>query len=114
MRLEHATSGEVTAVGKFQFHKGAIRTQHYHQLNFDLPDFNSIKVRLEHWVFGNSEPNINNFNSIKVRLELPLLLCCPQMLVFQFHKGAIRTICVMLREIFLANFNSIKVRLERS
>ena len=35
-------------------------------------------------------PNIN-FNSIKVQLEQQLLLHWHQLLVFQFHKGTIRT-----------------------
>ena len=76
----------------FQFHKGAIRTLSGHIPFFGLPNFNSIKVRLEqgYWTHNNHIFN-PNFNSIKVRLEP----CISQNLLFvggfQFHKGAIRT-----------------------
>ena len=98
---------------KFQFHKGTIRTQLLKWRVVLLPDFNSIKVRLEQnwcsllrwwWLYFNSikvrleliSRNISshistNFNSIKVRLERNKLLL-PLNIVL--------------------NFNSIKVRLE--
>ena len=53
--------------------------------------FNSIKVRLEHYSF------LNKWMEAK----------------FQFHKGAIRTLCLLLRYLIFPYFNSIKVRLER-
>ena len=34
-------------------------------------------------------------------------------LLFQFHKGTIKTILIMLTRYYSANFNSIKVRLKR-
>ena len=56
-------------VAKFQFHKGAIRTQQDEATAKDRPNFNSIKVRLEHQrIAGKNRP-----------------------IRFQFHKGAIRT-----------------------
>ena len=56
-----------------------------------LADFNSIKVRLEHAVGFAFLPCIINFNSIKVRLEQQARAVDVVMLIFQFHKGAIRT-----------------------
>ena len=55
-------------------------------------DFNSIKVRLEHLLVVPTPFNHDDFNSIKVRLELyEKLAICICFLLFQFHKGAIRT-----------------------
>ena len=76
----------------FQFHKGTIRTlapQRAFHSNFY---FNSIKVRLEHFIFHLKPMFILDFNSIKVRLEL---------------NGGAFVVCANLY------FNSIKVRLER-
>mgnify|MGYP000284409281 CR=1 FL=1 len=56
-----------------------------------LECFNSIKVRLEHCVQPAFGPTPRCFNSIKVRLERTIAhALCAEML-FQFHKGAIRT-----------------------
>ena len=55
--------------GKFQFHKGAIRTV--------LPCWNRLDLIC--------------FNSIKVQLEPMLNTQTHRCVVFQFHKGAIRT-----------------------
>ena len=56
-----------------------------------------------------------NFNSIKVRLELSChLLVLLLSLIFQFHKGAIRTLLVLSLVVCHQHFNSIKVRLELS
>ena len=56
-------------------------------------NFNSIKVRLEHWSVRAAIPAPPNFNSIKVRLELRLTPELPATFwQFQFHKGTIRTI----------------------
>ena len=77
---------------KFQFHKGAIRT--------DARQPEALPCCY--------------FNSIKVRLELSINEAAEMVAKFQFHKGAIRTeesatACVPSRY-----FNSIKVRLELS
>ena len=53
-----------------------------------------------------------DFNSIKVRLELSFLIADDIVLVFQFHKGTIRTNYHRLIELYSTYFNSIKVRLE--
>ena len=60
---------------------------------FHLPNFNSIKVRLEHLNNNFCPGCLRHFNSIKVRLELP---------------------AESQRKLLIKNFNSIKVRLERS
>ena len=52
------------------------------------------------------------FNSIKVRLELAGHLLYAAFLLFQFHKGAIRTIGRAFVDNRHPYFNSIKVRLE--
>ena len=53
------------------------------------------------------------FNSIKVRLELIILFQLQgDGVIFQFHKGAIRTVMGAGNDIIDFNFNSIKVRLE--
>ena len=55
-------------------------------------NFNSIKVRLEPKNADDDQLYVGNFNSIKVRLELGLLVMINlSFLLFQFHKGAIRT-----------------------
>ncbi len=55
---------------KFQFHKGTIRTGVQSSYSvFLILHFNSIKVRLEHFSYGQLLPGIT----------------------FQFHKGTIRT-----------------------
>ena len=53
-----------------------------------------------------------NFNSIKVRLERELPEANTDSVLFQFHKGAIRTRCLNRTLGTLYYFNSIKVRLE--
>ena len=53
-----------------------------------------------------------NFNSIKVRLEPSTDAKKQTVEVFQFHKGAIRTIVDLSLNAFDNYFNSIKVRLE--
>ena len=75
--------------------------------------FNSIKVRLEHKAVANLRQLVRYFNSIKVRLELSILVLIMfflydfnsikvrleqeefsrkfAALLFQFHKGTIRT-----------------------
>ena len=75
-------------------------------------DFNSIKVRLEHWKITPSQDKNANFNSIKVRLEQTERVNNNKSRLFQFHKGAIRTGYAQFENVDLNNFNSIKVRLE--
>ena len=53
------------------------------------------------------------FNSIKVRLELGVIAVLMYVVLFQFHKGAIRTFIVFGSLSGDFNFNSIKVRLEQ-
>ena len=56
-----------------------------------LPYFNSIKVQLEH--SKTLTDNIEHyFNSIKVQLEPLMRLTLKPFLIFQFHKGTIRTV----------------------
>ena len=53
------------------------------------------------------------FNSIKVRLEHQRETLKAKITTFQFHKGAIRTVLLVVRLLLHLDFNSIKVRLER-
>ena len=98
---------------EFQFHKGTIRTRLTRCTPWGLPNFNSIKVRLEpldsatqsdlnvEFQFHKGTIRTNklstklnkdfNFNSIKVRLELSSLESKASRFKFQFHKGTIRT-----------------------
>ena len=55
---------------------------------------------------------ITNFNSIKVRLEPAMSAEKLNEVLFQFHKGTIRTCDLKLHKLNLGDFNSIKVRLE--
>ena len=142
----------------FQFHKGAIRTflsdfvnllaNCFNSIKVQLElntassqnlvnaCFNSIKVQLELTSFVTSFSNRPRFNSIKVQLELELEIDQPGVAMFQFHKGAIRTVAsgearlhgvvfqfhkgairtVRIRQGIrtLCGFNSIKVQLEQS
>ena len=75
--------------------------------------FNSIKVRLELQIHFLQHYKCVNFNSIKVRLEHTYFYHNFRMyIVFQFHKGAIRTNEALKVAFTGYNFNSIKVRLE--
>ena len=53
-----------------------------------------------------------SFNSIKVQLELKAQKISESGLMFQFHKGAIRTDVTVDQFAELFSFNSIKVQLE--
>ena len=136
VRLEHIKTFTACRIHLFQFHKGAIRTHindrgvmidqiYFNSIKVRLEqkdvldkakadlDFNSIKVRLER-SFLSVRLLINfYFNSIKVRLERNLSRRHPIRLLFQFHKGAIRTRSVRDYLMCYHNFNSIKVRLEQ-
>ena len=62
----------------------------------DRGNFNSIKVRLEQVFSTQPIPPYQDFNSIKVRLELFLNLIDSRIcILFQFHKGAIRTLRII-------------------
>ena len=55
------------------------------------------------------------FNSIKVRLEPEISVnAANALLLFQFHKGAIRTLFLVMFLLVVMYFNSIKVRLEQA
>ena len=56
-----------------------------------LTNFNSIKVRLEHSLLRIDSSDAIYFNSIKVRLELQAISLFVALMIFQFHKGTIRT-----------------------
>ena len=97
----------------FQFHKGTIRTRtvpavrhlckNFNSIKVRLEliaitnvnrtifNFNSIKVRLEHYHRCSGCQRLYYFNSIKVRLELKPITSNRRLMLFQFHKGTIRT-----------------------
>ena len=76
---------------EFQFHKGSIRTCALYPQSALNPRFNSIKVQLEpDFVSKTAVANVS-FNSIKVQLELNLFDVVRGNVLFQFHKGSIRT-----------------------
>ena len=82
------------------------------QCTYDISHINSIKVRLEHSTDCAHHKRQANFNSIKVRLELKSDKHLAEVFVFQFHKGAIRTVLLDPFLVLVLDFNSIKVRLE--
>ena len=69
MRLELGDYRITHKIHKFQFHKGAIRTQSKLRAEVAKLNFNSIKVRLEQTLLLLCDHIQFNFNSIKVRLE---------------------------------------------
>ena len=82
----------VVCSAKFQFHKGAIRTELAAKtVNISYSfQFHKGAIRTT-----DSNPyffTFIDFNSIKVRLELPPARDYQGRSKFQFHKGAIRTI----------------------
>ena len=52
------------------------------------------------------------FNSIKVQLKLSSVAVAPAAIVFQFHKGTIKTENPTQADEYGKNFNSIKVQLK--
>ena len=77
-----------------------------------LPDFNSIKVRLERSLLYSTARNGQfQFHKGTIRTS-----CAPKTsstpTKFQFHKGTIRTLTITALVLSLLHFNSIKVRLE--
>ena len=99
---------------QFQFHKGTIRTFNGVSFQNKIPNFNSIKVRLERVSEPGLPIDLRNFNSIKVRLELAYAIGLLLAFLFQFHKGTIRTNCILPVTVLGVDFNSIKVRLEHT
>ena len=91
VRLEPRSSSRIAGAGRFQFHKGTIRTGCIGVMAAFYTYFNSIKVRLEHKDAQIAELNENPF---------------------QFHKGTIRTKNTTYSSKGISHFNSIKVRLE--
>ena len=75
--------------------------------------FNSIKVQLKHIVEVLIFLFLNNFNSIKVQLKLIKVLIYALGLVFQFHKGTIKTKFLSMLPMPCSYFNSIKVQLKQ-
>ena len=57
--------------------------------------------------------NVANFNSIKVQLKPELYEVGHGGCEFQFHKGTIKTLLIILTSIQIVNFNSIKVQLKQ-
>ena len=97
----------------FQFHKGTIRTALTLKLIRIFLNFNSIKVQLELTPRDVLQRYDLHFNSIKVQLELVPLRLRPALILFQFHKGTIRTTLFNKVHDYVLNFNSIKVQLEQ-
>ena len=112
VRLELSILGINYYHSIFQFHKGAIRTVQGLGAFRSVSYFNSIKVRLERIFWESISRSKSYFNSIKVRLEHEQGQRSGWRLVFQFHKGAIRTSFPPPKYRLPLNFNSIKVRLE--
>ena len=73
--------------------------------------FNSIKVRLKQNISIKNSCS-HNFNSIKVRLKLLILRILKSSIIFQFHKGTIKTNHTARALSRMSYFNSIKVRLK--
>ena len=77
-------------------------------------NFNSIKVRLKLPSDSLPKRQESYFNSIKVRLKLVWPRTFITTLIFQFHKGTIKTCAVLVRLVASRlYFNSIKVRLKQ-
>ena len=61
---------------------------------------------------GNQQALSANFNSIKVRLKHDQPLSAYDSVLFQFHKGTIKTHLPHKSIVLFRHFNSIKVRLK--
>ena len=79
------------AISAFQFHKGTIKTQSSVGKIIAVPHFNSIKVRLKRVNDTYQLYICVDFNSIKVRLKRFLSITHTCLILFQFHKGTIKT-----------------------
>ena len=93
VRLELISCQICRGFASFQFHKGAIRTLAGDFVWPMYENFNSIKVRLELLLLLLLMKRLLHFNSIKVRLEPGSVPSTSMSNSFQFHKGAIRTLC---------------------
>ena len=96
----------------FQFHKGTIKTTVLPSTLSTFAHFNSIKVRLKLIILQVFYHVLSNFNSIKVRLKPSTRLYKNARLLFQFHKGTIKTAFNQKPTRYSSDFNSIKVRLK--
>ena len=109
-------SSGCTRSGRFQFHKGTIRTfLNLNKTSETSPKFQFHKGTIRTQVEKYKQNVKTNFNSIKVRLEPRMVLYAYiTMILFQFHKGTIRTQIKEEADYTVNNFNSIKVRLEQT
>ena len=98
---------------QFQFHKGSIKTRcRWADGSLYAFYFNSIKVRLRPSNHGVLNPLSPDFNSIKVRLRRRKPQSSRNVwILFQFHKGSIKTVIKCPLPKIELHFNSIKVRL---
>ena len=80
----------------FQFHKGTIKTCLLVACKVACKDFNSIKVQLKQANTERIKQLKANFNSIKVQLKHTNLTGENTTTIFQFHKGTIKTLPLML------------------
>ncbi len=101
--------------GKFQFHKGTIRTFYFSYSLALSVYFNSIKVQLEQVPEDQSNQSKNYFNSIKVQLELTTSGENNLVIInFNSIKVQLELEKSSFTALALAYFNSIKVQLELS
>ena len=114
VRLEPERSGYRIENRKFQFHKGAIRTDFNVARLVLIYSFQFHKGAIRTTLHTLTSSTSSNFNSIKVRLERPMPRSWQSPTTFQFHKGAIRTVVLLVARYILNDFNSIKVRLEHA
>ena len=113
VRLEHKESSGSLASGRFQFHKGTIRTTPKFGRSSRLLPFQFHKGTIRTKFPKSMRVSLRHFNSIKVRLERAKELAYIKKHTFQFHKGTIRTEYPQKLYAAVFYFNSIKVRLER-
>ena len=113
VRLERTIELFKTACNRY-FNSIKVRLEPNFSSSFSSHDpyFNSIKVRLEPKSIIQAAKTMLYFNSIKVRLEQQISSIFLLLLVFQFHKGTIRTTICSWQWWNFRHFNSIKVRLE--
>ena len=80
----------------------------------NIPDFNSIKVRLKRRSGAMAYSYQKDFNSIKVRLKLATTSARTADRQFQFHKGTIKTVQMLCsfrpRQPFQFHKGTIKTR----
>ena len=91
VRLRHSIGATSSSEKMFQFHKGTIKTVRFTLLTGSIACFNSIKVRLRQGIPSKEWSTIPCFNSIKVRLRRRMQVGVRLEVLFQFHKGTIKT-----------------------